>query len=64
MIENDRLGLVYGSEELIRQDIENLLTEYFALTAPVSVSLVKTGDKIKIKIESECSGVKRFVILT
>lgn len=64
MIENDRLGLVYGSEELIRRDIENLLTEYFALTAPVSVSLVKSGDKIKIRIESECSGVKRFVILT
>ncbi len=64
MIENDRLGLVYGSEELIRRDIESLLTEYFALTAPVSVSLTKAGDKIKIKIESECSGVKRFVILT
>ena len=51
MIENDRLGLAYGSEEIIRRDREALLKEYFALTAPVTVNLVKEGDKIKIRID-------------
>lgn len=60
IIENDRLGLVYGSENLIRRDVENLLREYFALTSPVTISFFKNGDKIKILIETECSSVKRF----
>ncbi len=60
IIENDRLGLVYGSEDLIRRDVESLLREYFSLTSPVTISLLKNGDKIKILIETECSGVKRF----
>lgn len=60
IIENDRLGLVYGSQDLIRRDVENLLREFFALTSPVTISFFKNGDKIKIVIETECSSVKKF----
>lgn len=63
IIERDRLGLCYGSENLIRRDVEGLLSEYFALTKPVEIKLVKEADKIKILIEGECSGVKRFITL-
>lgn len=64
IIERDRLGLCYGSEDLIRRDIENLLSEYFALTKPIEIKLVKEANKIKIVIEGECSGVKRFITLS
>lgn len=63
MIENDRLGLVYGSEDLIRRDVENLLSQYFSLSAPLVITLTKAGNKIKIKIDTECTGIKRFSLL-
>lgn len=61
MIENDRLGLVYGSEEIIRSDIESLMAEYFSLTEPVKIQFCKKLDKIEITVSAKCSGVKRFV---
>lgn len=63
IIERDRLGLCYGSEDVIRRDIENLLSEYFSLTKHIEVKLIKENDKIKILIEGECSGVKKFITL-
>lgn len=63
MIESDRLGLVFGSEDLIRRDVENMLSQYFSLSAPVIINLTKINGKIKIEILTECSGVKRFVVL-
>ncbi len=61
IIENDRLGLVCGSEEIIRSDLENLLREYFSLTEPVKIEFSRTNDKIEITISATCSGVKRFI---
>lgn len=63
IIDEDRLGLVVGSEELIRRDVTGILKEYFNLTAPVYIGLEKSGDRILVRIETECSGVKKFVIM-
>ncbi len=61
IIENDRLGLVCGSEEIIRSELENLLGEYFSLSEPVKIEFLKKGDKIEITVSATCSGVKRFI---
>lgn len=63
IIDNDRLGLVYGAEEIIRRDIEDLLKEYFSLSAPVDIKLTKNGQVINIQIFSQCTGVKRVTLL-
>lgn len=63
IIENDRLGLVFGTEDLIKHDIESLLLEYFNLTMPVKITLNKKGDKIQITITTECQSVKRLSLI-
>ena len=63
LIEADRLGFVSGSEEIIRRDIEGLLSEYFCLNSPVKLKLNKSCDKIEISIVAEGTSVKRFNVI-
>ncbi len=63
IIEMDRTGLSIGAEEIIKNDIVNLLSEYFALSKPPKISIYSNGKTIQINVESIAKSVKNFHLL-
>lgn len=63
MLAGDRLGLTLGAEEVICQDIEKLLGEFFYLKTRPKVYFDAVGDKIDIKIEAQAKSAKKFYML-
>ncbi len=63
MIESDRLGVVYGTEDLIRRDLESLLKEYFCIDKPLKIEIIAKGERISLNISTDCASIKRFNLL-
>ena len=63
MLESDRLGISYDAENVIKRDIESLLSEYFYLKKRPEVII--DGDKthVEINITAGAKSVKSFNIL-
>ena len=63
MLESDRLGISYDAENVIKRDIESLLSEYFYLKKRPEVII--DGDKthVEINITAVAKSVKSFNIL-
>ena len=60
MLESDRLGISYDAENVIKRDIESLLSEYFYLKKRPEVII--DGDKthVEINITAGAKSVKSF----
>ena len=63
MIESDRFGLVSGAKELIRNDLSEVLGEYFVLSSPVKLEIEGEEDNFSLIITCQSCRVKRFNLL-
>lgn len=63
ILESDRTGISADAEELVRRDVERLLSEYFCLKCRPRVILCGDGETVKIEINAEAKSVRRFNIL-
>ncbi len=63
MIESDRFGLVSGAKEIIKNDLTELLGEYFALSSPVKLEIEGEEDNFNLVITCKSCRVKRFNLL-
>lgn len=63
MIESDRFGLMSGAKEIIKNDLTELLGEYFALSSPVKLEIDGEEDNFDLIITCRSCRVKRFNLL-
>ena len=63
MIESDRYGFANDSKDIIRGDIEAVLSEYFYLPSHVKIQLDKNGDRFDLKISAENCSMRNFNVL-
>ena len=63
MIESDRFGFVNGSKEIIRSDIEELLSQYFYLPEHVKIELIGSGEKFDLSIKACDCRLRSFNVL-
>ena len=63
ILESDRFGFVSGSKEMIRADIEDVISEYFYVPGHVKIELDPTGDTFSLSIKAEHCTLRSFNVL-
>lgn len=63
LIENDRLSIGENFEELILNDIDKVLTDFFVYDGSPKLSIEKIGDRFKVDISILSSRIKTFGVL-
>ena len=63
LIEQDRLKVRDNFEELIINDVNSVLKEYFDFAGNPSFSITKNGDRLLVNISFLAINIKNFTVL-
>ncbi|MBE7087465.1 MAG: hypothetical protein E7369_04105 [Clostridiales bacterium] len=61
LIENDRVNAGYDFSRMVESDLRRLLSDYFDLSSPVHLDVVRINDGLGVTITLTANRIKSFM---